>query len=239
MHVLISYSHRDVRAAGILKRALEKYRMQVWLDKHDLPFGNDIVETLRDEIARSDSVLVVITPNSLVSDWVLWEIRYCLEIESLYKETKLIPILMRGNSIPSILAARDYMDFRTRSLMDENFASLIKQVLKASGIQPLEDRQIAYDRLNKEVLSGAEQIIVTAPIVGTLYLAPTPWSKPFVSIGTKVNQGDTLVLVESMKLMNEIESDYDGTVTDILVKDGQSIEYGQPLFLLSAPIKTV
>jgi acetyl-CoA carboxylase biotin carboxyl carrier protein len=238
MQVLISYSHRDVRTVDILRKALEKYGLQVWLDRHDMSFGDEIVERLRNEIARSDLVLVVITPYSLVSDWVLWEIEYCLQIERLYKVTKLIPILMRGNSVPSRISRRMYVDFRTNAVMTANFAKLIKQVLKAGGIQPLEEPRIAYDRLNKEVLSTPEQITVTAYIVGTVYLAPSPQSKPFVNIGTIVRKGDTLLIIEAMKLMNEIEAECDGSVADILVENGQAVEYGQPLALLTAPIKT-
>lgn len=238
MQLLISYSHRDVRAVQILKQALEKHRLQVWLDRHEMTFGEEIVERLKNEILRSDLVLVVITPDSLVSDWVLWEIEYCLQIESRYNVTKLVPILMRGNSMPSTLSGRMYADFRTQSLQDENFAKLIKQVLKAAGIQPLEEQRIAYARINEEVLSAPQQIIVTAPMVGSAYLAPSGWSKPFVSIGDTVHPGDTLLIIEAMKLMNEIESDCDGIVAEILVQNGQPVEYKQPLMLLSTPSKT-
>lgn len=72
--------------------------------------------------------------------------------------------------------------------------------------------------------------IVTAPMVGTFYSKPSPESKSFVNLGDTVTNGDTLCIVEAMKLMNEIESDISGEVKAILVKDGDMVEYGQPLF---------
>ena len=74
--------------------------------------------------------------------------------------------------------------------------------------------------------------IVKSPMVGTLYHAPNPDSPPFVKVGSTVKVGDTLCIIEAMKLMNEIESEYAGTVTQILVDNGQPIEYGQPLFVI-------
>lgn len=66
--------------------------------------------------------------------------------------------------------------------------------------------------------------------MGTYYSAPSEDAKPFVSVGDTVKQGQTLAIVEAMKLMNEIESECSGTVTEIFVKNGQPVEYGQPLF---------
>ncbi|AFV03736.1 MULTISPECIES: acetyl-CoA carboxylase biotin carboxyl carrier protein [unclassified Dehalobacter] len=71
---------------------------------------------------------------------------------------------------------------------------------------------------------------INAPIVGTFYLAPSPGEKPFVSAGSKVKKGDTLCIVEAMKLMNEIEAEEDLQILSILVDDGQMVEFGQPLF---------
>jgi acetyl-CoA carboxylase biotin carboxyl carrier protein len=73
---------------------------------------------------------------------------------------------------------------------------------------------------------------VTAPMVGTFYVAATPGAKPFVDIGSEVNVGDTLCIIEAMKMMNQIESDKAGRVTAILVKNGDPVEFGQPLFII-------
>ena len=73
---------------------------------------------------------------------------------------------------------------------------------------------------------------VNAPMVGTFYRAPSPSAKPFVELGQQVSTGDTLCIIEAMKMLNQIESDKAGTVTDILVENGQPVEYGQPLFII-------
>jgi acetyl-CoA carboxylase biotin carboxyl carrier protein len=72
--------------------------------------------------------------------------------------------------------------------------------------------------------------LVTSPFVGTFYRAPAPGAEPFVQVGTKVKQGQTLCIVEAMKLMNEIEAEYPCTIVEILVENGQSVEFGQLLF---------
>lgn len=72
--------------------------------------------------------------------------------------------------------------------------------------------------------------IVKSPMVGTFYLKPSPTSNPYVEIGKEVKKGDTLCIVEAMKLMNEIESEFSGKIIEILVNDGEPVEYGTPLF---------
>ncbi|GAA0857960.1 acetyl-CoA carboxylase biotin carboxyl carrier protein [Clostridium nitritogenes] len=84
---------------------------------------------------------------------------------------------------------------------------------------------------NKEEKEDLEDVtIISSPMVGTFYGAPSPDSDSFVSIGEKVNVGSVLCIIEAMKLMNEIESEVNGIVVDILVKDGEMVEYGTPLF---------
>lgn len=74
--------------------------------------------------------------------------------------------------------------------------------------------------------------VVKSPMVGTFYRAPSPESAPFVEVGSTVKAGDTLCIVEAMKLLNEIEADFAGTVKAILVENGQPVEYGEPLFII-------
>lgn len=76
----------------------------------------------------------------------------------------------------------------------------------------------------------AEGKTVNSPIVGVFYAAPSPESKPYVTVGQKIAKGDTICIVEAMKCMNEIQSELDGEVTEVLVNDGDLVEYGQPLF---------
>jgi acetyl-CoA carboxylase biotin carboxyl carrier protein len=80
--------------------------------------------------------------------------------------------------------------------------------------------------------AGQEGHVVKAPMVGTFYRSPSPDAKVFVEVGHAVKEGDTICIIEAMKLMNEIEADASGVVKAILVENGQPVEYGQPLFIL-------
>jgi acetyl-CoA carboxylase biotin carboxyl carrier protein len=73
---------------------------------------------------------------------------------------------------------------------------------------------------------------VTAPMVGTYYASPAPGAKPFVQVGSEVEVGDTLCIIEAMKMMNQIESDKAGRVVSVLVDNGEPVEFGQPLFII-------
>ncbi len=73
---------------------------------------------------------------------------------------------------------------------------------------------------------------VTAPMVGTFYSAPAPGAKPFVDIGSEVKPGDVLCIIEAMKMMNQIESDKAGRIVSVLAKNGDPVEFGQPLFVI-------
>ena len=79
-------------------------------------------------------------------------------------------------------------------------------------------------------LESPNGVIVKSPMVGTFYAAPGPDQPPFVSAGKKVNEGDVLCIIEAMKLMNEIKAEVSGEIEDVLVKNGQPIEFDQPLF---------
>jgi acetyl-CoA carboxylase biotin carboxyl carrier protein len=74
--------------------------------------------------------------------------------------------------------------------------------------------------------------LVKAPMVGTFYRSSTPGGKPFAEVGTVVKEGDPLCIIEAMKIMNEIEADHAGTVTQVLCENGQAVEFGQPLFVI-------
>ncbi len=78
----------------------------------------------------------------------------------------------------------------------------------------------------------AEGHAVKSPMVGTFYRSATPGAKPFVEVGQTVKTGDTVCIIEAMKLLNEIEADRDGVIKAILVENGQPVEYGQPLFVI-------
>lgn len=101
--------------------------------------------------------------------------------------------------------------------------------ITSSKIKTVEvlDSEVSTPAGIKKVEEGK---IVKSPMVGTFYLKPSPNAEDFVTVGTKVNKGTILCIIEAMKLMNEIESEYDGEIAEILVKDGETVEYGKPLF---------
>lgn len=74
--------------------------------------------------------------------------------------------------------------------------------------------------------------LVKSPMVGTFYRSPSPGAEPFVKIGATVKKGDTICIIEAMKLLNEIEADQDGVIREALVENGQPVEFGQPLFVI-------
>ena len=74
--------------------------------------------------------------------------------------------------------------------------------------------------------------IVKSPMVGTFYRSSSPGAKPFVEVGSQVKEGETVCIIEAMKILNEIETDKSGTITKILCENGQAVEYGQPLFVI-------
>jgi acetyl-CoA carboxylase biotin carboxyl carrier protein len=75
--------------------------------------------------------------------------------------------------------------------------------------------------------------VVKSPMVGTFYRSSTPGGAPFIDIGSSVKEGDTLCIIEAMKLLNEIDADISGTIKEILVENGQPVEFGQPLFVIA------
>ncbi|MBI5344569.1 MAG: acetyl-CoA carboxylase biotin carboxyl carrier protein [Deltaproteobacteria bacterium] len=93
----------------------------------------------------------------------------------------------------------------------------------------------APNEAKKEGKAQAENIkAVTSPMVGTFYRSPSPEAPPFVELGSIVKSGETLCIIEAMKLMNEVESEFNGKVVSILVENGQPVEYGEPLFHIEA-----
>ena len=98
---------------------------------------------------------------------------------------------------------------------------------------PAEARPAAGAAPASEPEPAQEGHVVKAPMVGTFYRSPSPDAKAFVEVGQAVKEGDTICIIEAMKLMNEIEADASGTIKAILVENGQPVEFGQPLFVIS------
>lgn len=103
------------------------------------------------------------------------------------------------------------------------------QPVMQPAAQSAVQNQITGQASGTETFTGN---VVKSPLVGTYYAASSPESAPFVKVGDKVNKGQVLGIVEAMKLMNEIESEFDGTVKEILVENEQMVEFGQPMFVI-------
>lgn len=94
----------------------------------------------------------------------------------------------------------------------------------AASMSPVSEQENTAEKISGNV--------VKAPIVGTYYSKPAPDKAPFVEVGKTVKKGDVLMIIESMKLMNEVQSDFDGVVKEILVSDGTAVEYDQPIMII-------
>ena len=107
---------------------------------------------------------------------------------------------------------------------NENAEAAIKTVV-------VENKEVKTEESESTKLSDENTgNIVKSPMVGTFYIKPNPSAEPYVEVGKRVKKGDVLCIVEAMKLMNEIGSEFDGEVAEILVKDGEAVEYAKPLF---------
>ena len=125
---------------------------------------------------------------------------------------------MKMEELLQLIDAVSESDLTELEYKDENAEISLKKKL-----QPIQSGQ------QIEEVSCTEEI-VQQPLVGTFYAAPAEDEEPFVKVGERVEKGQIVAIIEAMKLMNEIESDFAGTVTEVFVENGQSVEYGQPLF---------
>ena len=112
-----------------------------------------------------------------------------------------------------------------------------KEVISSVPVQPSMTVQnvnasVPQENTDKPEKSVPAGNIVKSPIVGTFYSSPSPDKPPFVKIGDTVKKGDVIMIIESMKLMNEVQSDFDGKILDILVDNGQAVEYDQPIMII-------
>lgn len=108
--------------------------------------------------------------------------------------------------------------------------SMTKAEKVEKTVVTINDKQEKEIGLQEESKAKEDINQVTSPMVGTFYLKPSPTAKPYVEIGQEVKKGDTLCIIEAMKLMNEIESEISGKIVKVLVEDGAVVEYGTPLF---------
>lgn len=116
--------------------------------------------------------------------------------------------------------------------VDRNDRIAVKDTVSADDI--VNSGSVNESELNKSDIKTSDDNVLTvnSPLVGVFYSSASPEADAYVAIGDRVKKGQVIGIVEAMKLMNEIESDYDGVVTDILVDNEQMVEYGQPMFVI-------
>ncbi|MBP3597319.1 MAG: acetyl-CoA carboxylase biotin carboxyl carrier protein [Clostridia bacterium] len=117
----------------------------------------------------------------------------------------------------------------TKISMKKEMKTVLTETVVKEIETPKEVVKVATQITNEEP-KAKEGILVNSPMVGNFYTKPSPDSEPYVQIGKRVKKGDILCIIEAMKLMNEIESEFDGEIVEILAEDGKPVEYGKPLF---------
>lgn len=118
---------------------------------------------------------------------------------------------------------------RTVAAGQQLYVPAPQQPMVAPVAEPVAAAPVATEPAKPAVADGH---VVKSPMVGTFYRSASPGSKAFVDVGQSVNSGDTLCIIEAMKLLNEIDSDQTGVIKAILVENGQPVEFGQPLFII-------
>ena len=148
-----------------------------------------------------------------------------------YKEIKQLMEDMENSSLSSLDISLP--DGTKISIQKENNEETKNYTFQSSKTVKMENNEKEEQKIFESKTSNNEnKKIVKAPMVGTFYLKPSPTSEAYVEIGKTVKKGDTLCIIEAMKLMNEIESEFDGKIIEICVKDGEAVEYGKPLFVI-------
>lgn len=140
-----------------------------------------------------------------------------------YEEIKKLMDDMGNSKLSSIDI--DFPDGTKISMKKNENVEISTKAMKFSS------QEVKKEELKSEQSSNEDTgKIVKSPMVGTFYIKPNPSANPYVEVGKKVKKGDVLCIIEAMKLMNEIESEFDGEVAEIFIKDGEAVEYGKPLF---------
>jgi len=112
------------------------------------------------------------------------------------------------------------------------FSQSVQPVAQVAPAAPATDAASAPAQQQPAAPAQPQGHAVKAPMVGTFYRAPNPGASPFVEVGQSVKEGEPLCIIEAMKLLNEIEADKTGVIKEILVENGEPVEYGQPLFII-------
>ena len=118
-------------------------------------------------------------------------------------------------------------------LVKKQTETLVSQVTQNQAAQVSGKTVIGHSQTALSALETTEGEVISSPMVGTFYSAPSPGAKPFISVGVEIQEGDVVCIVEAMKMMNEIKSDFSGKVTSVLVENSEPVEFGQALFTVA------
>ena len=144
------------------------------------------------------------------------DIKYIEKLAKLIKENQLTEL--------SVKDGEQTVTLKKEAGKTVEVAQVMPQIQKSQPVQPKEEKVEAPVKKSDKVIKS--------PMVGTFYKAPAAGAPPFVEVGGLVAQGEVVCMIEAMKLMNEIESDFSGKIVEICVEDGQPVEYGQPLMYI-------
>ena len=108
----------------------------------------------------------------------------------------------------------------------------VPQIVQAAPILPVSNEVTETTKKATETIDESKYLVIKSPIIGTFYRKPAPDKPLFVEVGKNINVGDTVCIIEAMKLFNEIESEVSGTIVKVLVEDSSPVEFDQPLFLV-------
>mgnify|MGYP002520570039 FL=1 len=144
------------------------------------------------------------------------DIKYIEKLAKLIKENQLTEL--------SVKDGEQTVTLKKEAGKAVEVAQVMPQIQKPQPVQPKEEKVEAPAKKSDKVIKS--------PMVGTFYKAPAAGAPPFVEVGGLVAQGEVVCIIEAMKLMNEIESDFSGKIVEICVEDGQPVEYGQPLMYI-------
>lgn len=118
-------------------------------------------------------------------------------------------------------------------LVKKQAETMVSHVTQNQADPVTEKTVIGHSQEALSTIKATEGEVITSPMVGTFYAAPSPGAKPFTSVGDEIQEGDIVCIVEAMKMMNEIKSDFSGKVTSVLVENSEPVEFGQALFTVA------
>lgn len=156
------------------------------------------------------------------------ELSNILELIHAVSDSNLTQFNLQDGNLNISMSAEKTIVQQAAANIDAALSVQYQPVMQPAA-QSAVQNQITGQATGTETFTGN---VVKSPLVGTYYAASSPDSAPFVKVGDKVNKGQVLGIVEAMKLMNEIESEFDGTVKEILVENEQMVEFGQPMFVI-------